>query len=307
MHSWHSSKPSSSPSKSAKKSLCACWAGLAQELLTWSSQQLRSCLLGVGPASCPSLRSVVSISPNSCVIRSCVSGTQQQACPFSGQGDVASQPHLTGEKRGCPALRPDHPGKQKKELFRFIPPHPLFLCKSPRWIILLNRSGSFSYGSLDYRIGTLLSQMQASLRGDGKVPGGPGKPCSKAAAPTPPKRRNSTLWSETLDIHQKGTFSTQEIKRQEVRVNVMSWIPQESWKVGVGGMVSSLRQKPVEYPTCSFTCLCGIWLKQSKWSCNPARGHSPAGGWSLLHLSCRSQTSQSTVRIQTTLKDKVGS
>ncbi|KAM9328824.1 neuroepithelial cell-transforming gene 1 protein [Pholidichthys leucotaenia] len=57
--------------------------------------------------------------------------------------------------------------------------------------------------------------IQASFRGDGKVPGVPQKPCSKAAAPTPPKRRNSTLWSEMLDIHQKGTFSTKEIKRQE--------------------------------------------------------------------------------------------
>ncbi|XP_029351286.1 neuroepithelial cell-transforming gene 1 protein isoform X2 [Echeneis naucrates] len=55
----------------------------------------------------------------------------------------------------------------------------------------------------------------ASFRGDGKLPGMPQKPCSKAAAPTPPKRRNSTLWSETLDIHQKGAFSTKEIKRQE--------------------------------------------------------------------------------------------
>ncbi|XP_029598648.1 neuroepithelial cell-transforming gene 1 protein isoform X1 [Salmo trutta] len=57
-----------------------------------------------------------------------------------------------------------------------------------------------------------------SFRGDGnggKTPGVPQKPCSKAAAPTPPKRRNSTLWSETLDVHQKGTFSTKEIKRQE--------------------------------------------------------------------------------------------
>lgn len=27
------------------------------------------------------------------------------------------------------------------------------------------------------------------------------------------------LWSETLDVHQKGTFSTKEIKRQEVRMN----------------------------------------------------------------------------------------
>ncbi|XP_031725747.1 neuroepithelial cell-transforming gene 1 protein isoform X2 [Anarrhichthys ocellatus] len=57
--------------------------------------------------------------------------------------------------------------------------------------------------------------IQASFRGDGKSPGAPQKPCSKAAAPTPPKRRNSMLWSETLDVHQKGTFSTKEIKRQE--------------------------------------------------------------------------------------------
>lgn len=73
------------------------------------------------------------------------------------------------------------------------------------------------------QIGPHLSQLQASLRGDGKMPGGPQKPCSKAAAPTPPKRRNSTLWSEMLDVHQKGNFSTQEIKRQEVRINIMSW------------------------------------------------------------------------------------
>ncbi|XP_074554823.1 neuroepithelial cell-transforming gene 1 protein isoform X2 [Halichoeres trimaculatus] len=57
--------------------------------------------------------------------------------------------------------------------------------------------------------------IQNSFRSDGKSPGVPQKPCSKAAAPTPPKRRNSTLWSETLDVHQKGTFSTKEIKRQE--------------------------------------------------------------------------------------------
>lgn len=59
--------------------------------------------------------------------------------------------------------------------------------------------------------------LQASFRGDGRSPSVPHhKACSKAAAPTPPKRRNSTLWSETLDVHQKGTFSTKEIKRQEV-------------------------------------------------------------------------------------------
>ncbi|XP_058272684.1 neuroepithelial cell-transforming gene 1 protein isoform X2 [Hemibagrus wyckioides] len=58
--------------------------------------------------------------------------------------------------------------------------------------------------------------LQASLRGDMRSPGVPQhKAGSKAAAPTPPKRRNSTLWSETLDVHQKGTFSMKEIKRQE--------------------------------------------------------------------------------------------
>ena len=58
-----------------------------------------------------------------------------------------------------------------------------------------------------------------SLRGDSKSPGASLKSCSKAAGPTPPKRRNSTLWSETLDVHQKSTFSTKEIKRQEVTYN----------------------------------------------------------------------------------------
>ncbi|XP_061523522.1 neuroepithelial cell-transforming gene 1 protein [Phycodurus eques] len=57
--------------------------------------------------------------------------------------------------------------------------------------------------------------IQASFRSDGKLPAMPQKPCSKAAAPTPPKRRNSTLWSETLDVHQKETLTTKEIKRQE--------------------------------------------------------------------------------------------
>uniref|UniRef100_A0A3Q1EPV2 Neuroepithelial cell transforming 1 n=1 Tax=Acanthochromis polyacanthus TaxID=80966 RepID=A0A3Q1EPV2_9TELE len=65
--------------------------------------------------------------------------------------------------------------------------------------------------------------IQDSFRGNGKSPGVPQKPCSKAAAPTPPKRRNSTLWSETLDVHQKGTFSTKEIKRQEVRISTDTW------------------------------------------------------------------------------------
>ncbi|KAG7523078.1 neuroepithelial cell-transforming protein 1 protein-like [Solea senegalensis] len=54
-----------------------------------------------------------------------------------------------------------------------------------------------------------------SLRGDSKSPGTSLRAGSKAAGPTPSKRRNSTLWSETLDVHQKSTFSTKEIKRQE--------------------------------------------------------------------------------------------
>ncbi|XP_010885338.1 neuroepithelial cell-transforming gene 1 protein isoform X2 [Esox lucius] len=66
------------------------------------------------------------------------------------------------------------------------------------------------------RFGQTIQSM--SFRGDGnggKSPGVPQKPCSKPAVPTPPKRRNSTLWSEMLDVHQKGTFSIKEIKRQE--------------------------------------------------------------------------------------------
>lgn len=55
-----------------------------------------------------------------------------------------------------------------------------------------------------------------SLRGDLKSPAMTRRAASKASGPTPTKRRNSTLWSETLDVHQKSTFSTKEIKRQEV-------------------------------------------------------------------------------------------
>ncbi|XP_053112121.1 neuroepithelial cell-transforming gene 1 protein isoform X2 [Hemicordylus capensis] len=54
-----------------------------------------------------------------------------------------------------------------------------------------------------------------SLRGDSKSPGSAQKPCSRSAAPTPPKRRNSVLWSETLDVNMKETLSMKEIKRQE--------------------------------------------------------------------------------------------
>lgn len=63
------------------------------------------------------------------------------------------------------------------------------------------------------RFGQTIQSM--SLRSDSKSPGMTLKPSSKAVGPTPTKRRNSTLWSETLDVHQKSTFSTKEIKRQE--------------------------------------------------------------------------------------------
>lgn len=61
-----------------------------------------------------------------------------------------------------------------------------------------------------------ISPQSMSLRNDGKSPGTTLKAPSKAPAMTPTKRRNSTLWSETLDVHQKSAFSAKEIKRQEV-------------------------------------------------------------------------------------------
>ncbi|XP_008310795.1 neuroepithelial cell-transforming gene 1 protein-like [Cynoglossus semilaevis] len=63
------------------------------------------------------------------------------------------------------------------------------------------------------RFGQTLQSM--SLRSDNKSPAMSLKTGSKLTGPTPTKRRNSTLWSETLDVHQKSTFSTKEIKRQE--------------------------------------------------------------------------------------------
>ncbi|XP_038164874.1 neuroepithelial cell-transforming gene 1 protein-like [Cyprinodon tularosa] len=63
------------------------------------------------------------------------------------------------------------------------------------------------------RFGQSIQSM--SVRGDGKSPGTTLKAASKASGPTPTKRRNSTLWSETLDVHQKRAFSAKEIKRQE--------------------------------------------------------------------------------------------
>ncbi|XP_029952376.1 neuroepithelial cell-transforming gene 1 protein-like [Salarias fasciatus] len=63
------------------------------------------------------------------------------------------------------------------------------------------------------RFGQTIQSM--SLRGDSKSPGLSLKAGSKASGPTPTKRRSSVLWSETLDVHQKSSFSTKEIKRQE--------------------------------------------------------------------------------------------
>ncbi|XP_075064660.1 neuroepithelial cell-transforming gene 1 protein isoform X1 [Mixophyes fleayi] len=54
-----------------------------------------------------------------------------------------------------------------------------------------------------------------TMRAENKSPSNTHKTCSKMAAPTPPKRRNSVLWSEMLDVNMKGTLSTKEIKRQE--------------------------------------------------------------------------------------------
>ncbi|XP_004567842.1 neuroepithelial cell-transforming gene 1 protein [Maylandia zebra] len=62
------------------------------------------------------------------------------------------------------------------------------------------------------RFGQTIQSMSSR---DTKSPGMSLKAGSKASGPTPTKRRNSTLWSETLDVHQKSTFSTKEIKRQE--------------------------------------------------------------------------------------------
>lgn len=54
-----------------------------------------------------------------------------------------------------------------------------------------------------------------TFRGDTKSPSCAQKSCSKVSAPTPPKRRNSKLWSDTLDVSMKEVLSTKEIKRNE--------------------------------------------------------------------------------------------
>ncbi|XP_041058741.1 neuroepithelial cell-transforming gene 1 protein-like isoform X2 [Carcharodon carcharias] len=58
-------------------------------------------------------------------------------------------------------------------------------------------------------------QRSITFRSDNKSPSCSQKLCSKTSAPTPPKRRNSKLWSETLDMSTKQNFSSKEIKRQE--------------------------------------------------------------------------------------------
>lgn len=58
-------------------------------------------------------------------------------------------------------------------------------------------------------------QRSITFRIDNKSPSCSQKLCSKTSAPTPPKRRNSKLWSETLDVSTKQNFSSKEIKRQE--------------------------------------------------------------------------------------------
>ncbi|XP_007655163.1 neuroepithelial cell-transforming gene 1 protein [Ornithorhynchus anatinus] len=54
-----------------------------------------------------------------------------------------------------------------------------------------------------------------TLRGESRSPACAQKSCSRATVPTPPKRRNSVLWSEMLDVNMKETLTTKEIKRQE--------------------------------------------------------------------------------------------
>ncbi|XP_037538923.1 neuroepithelial cell-transforming gene 1 protein [Nematolebias whitei] len=77
---------------------------------------------------------------------------------------------------------------------------------------LVNLMSPSKHGAVR-RFGQTIQSM--SLRGDIKSPAMTRRAASRASGPTPTKRRNSTLWSETLDVHQKSTFSTKEIKRQE--------------------------------------------------------------------------------------------
>ncbi|XP_078728446.1 rho guanine nucleotide exchange factor 3 isoform X1 [Lampetra fluviatilis] len=64
------------------------------------------------------------------------------------------------------------------------------------------------------RIGQTL-QRSISFRSENQAPTCSVRPYSKHVAPTPPKRRNSRLWSETYDAGAHEAFSRSEIKRQE--------------------------------------------------------------------------------------------
>ncbi|XP_017261118.1 neuroepithelial cell-transforming gene 1 protein [Kryptolebias marmoratus] len=77
---------------------------------------------------------------------------------------------------------------------------------------LVNLMSPSKHGAVR-RFGQTIQSM--SLRNDLKSPVTTRRAACKASGPTPTKRRNSTLWSETLDVHQKSTFSAKEIKRQE--------------------------------------------------------------------------------------------
>lgn len=79
-----------------------------------------------------------------------------------------------------------------------------------------------------------------TLRSDSKSPGCSQKSCSRSAAPTPPKRRNSVLWSETLDTNTKESLSTKEIKRQEVTAH-----GKLDWGTGIGNSSRGLLSLPL--------------------------------------------------------------
>ncbi|XP_056280341.1 neuroepithelial cell-transforming gene 1 protein isoform X2 [Pseudoliparis swirei] len=171
--------------------------------------------------------------------------------PASTSENPKRPPSSGALKRGCSADEEEPPLENNKSLRRSLRRGSsfTFLTPGPQWDFSLKRKrrekddgDSLSLCSVDFKepstkrvrpLGRVTSlaylispvkngavrrfgqTIQASFRGDGKSPSAPHKPCSKAAAPTPPKRRNSALWSETHDVHQKGMFSTKEIKRQE--------------------------------------------------------------------------------------------
>ncbi|CAL8278931.1 unnamed protein product [Gadus morhua 'NCC'] len=146
-----------------------------------------------------------------------------------GEGVAVAVPVLllfSGRCGSVPRVRPDDSfsplSETQTSVLRFLEPNRAcwLLLGSPAPSGCVRSAGVTSLANFisPVRTGAVRrfgQTIQASFRGDGKTPVAAQKPCSKAAAPTPPKRRNSTLWSETLDVHQMGAFSTQEIKRQE--------------------------------------------------------------------------------------------